>query len=259
MGAGKMGTWLADELCLDHEVAVIDQNLERLKYVFNCQRFTSMEEIRPFAPEILINAVNLRSTRTAFGECLSFLPDNCILADIASVKNNLRDFYMECPLPFVSTHPMFGPTFARLSNLQTQNAIIIKESSEKGKSFFYEFFNKLGLRIHEFSFTEHDETIAYSLAVPFASTLVFASCMQKQSAPGTTFQKHLNLARGLLAEDHYLLTEILSSPYAAGQISAIKENLGQLLHLIRMEDTQGLIDYLQTARRNIDIQTVTDR
>ncbi len=257
MGVGKMGTWLADELCLNHEVGVFDKSAERLKYVFNCQRFTSMDEIGPFAPEILINAVNLRSTKAAFREVLPLLPRGCILADIASVKNSLRKFYLNSPFPFVSTHPMFGPTFVRFSELQTQNAIIIKESAEKGKIFFYELFNKLGLKIHEYSFAEHDATIAYSLAVPFASTLVFASCMKKQRAPGTTFQKHLHLARGLLSEDHYLLTEILLSPHAADQISEIKESLGGLLELLRNCDSDGLLAYLQAARHNIDLQTLT--
>lgn len=31
---------------------------------------------------------------------------------------------------------MFGPTFANLGNLQTENAIIIKESDHMGKIFF---------------------------------------------------------------------------------------------------------------------------
>jgi len=38
--------------------------------------------------------------------------------------------------PFVSTHPMFGPTFASLSDLSKENAIIITESGERGESIF---------------------------------------------------------------------------------------------------------------------------
>ena len=36
-----------------------------------------------------------------------------------------------------------------------------------------------------------------SLSVPFASTLVFGSAMEPQSAPGTTFKRHLAIAHGL--------------------------------------------------------------
>jgi prephenate dehydrogenase len=69
--------------------------------------------------------------------------------------------------------------------------------------------------VFEYSFREHDETIAYSLSVPFASTLVFASVMKHQKAPGTTFKRHMDIARGLLSEDDFLLTEILFNPFTS--------------------------------------------
>ena len=34
----------------------------------------------------------------------------------------------------------------------------------------------------------HDETVAYSLSIPFVSTFVFAAVMKHQDAPGTTFK-----------------------------------------------------------------------
>jgi len=92
LGAGKMGVWLSDALCLQHEVAVMDHDLGRLRYVFNTVRITQLEELADFAPEILINAVNLQHTQKAFEEVLPFLPENCILADIASVKNGIKTF-----------------------------------------------------------------------------------------------------------------------------------------------------------------------
>ena len=55
--------------------------------------------------------------------------------------------------------------------------------------------------------------VAYSLGIPFASTLVFAAIMKHQDAPGTTFKRHMKIARGLLSEDDYLLTEILFNPF----------------------------------------------
>lgn len=66
---------------------------------------------------------------------MPYIGKECILADIASVKTGLPEFYAECGHPFVSTHPMFGPTFASLSNLQDENAIIISEGDHLGKVF----------------------------------------------------------------------------------------------------------------------------
>ena len=86
---------------------------------------------------------------------------------------------------------MFGPTFGNVKDLSDESAIIITESDEEGKAFFREFYSGLKIKIFEYTFQEHDETIAYSLSIPFASTMVFASIMKEQEAPGTTFKKHL--------------------------------------------------------------------
>lgn len=92
LGVGKMGTWLADALCFQHEVAVFDSNKERLRYVFNTQRLTDYEEIRTFAPELLINCVTLKYTIQTFKDVLPYLPENCIISDIASVKTGFMNF-----------------------------------------------------------------------------------------------------------------------------------------------------------------------
>lgn len=252
LGAGKMGTWLTDALCLQHEVAVFDPNRERLRYVFNTQRLTSFEEISAFAPELLINCVTLQYTIQSFKDVLPYIPENCILSDIASVKTGFYDYYKSTGRRFVSTHPMFGPTFANLKDLSAHHAIIITESDHLGKTFFKDFFGSLGLNIHQYSFEEHDETIAYSLSIPFSSTLVFAACMKKQDAPGTTFKKHMDIAKGLLSEDDYLLTEILFNPYTAGQVEKIRKELKDLLDLIKLHDTEGLQQFINRVRKNVE-------
>jgi prephenate dehydrogenase len=251
VGAGKMGTWLIESLCLDHEVAAFDTDLNRLKYLFNTIKLVSYEEIAEFNPEMVINAVNLERTIPVFNEIIPFLQEKCILADITSVKNGLRDFYLKSGRRFVSTHPMFGPTFANIKNLAGQNAIIISESDEEGKAFFHGFFNTFDLNIFEYSFTEHDETIAYSLSIPFASSMVFAACMKKQEAPGTTFKKHHEIAQGVLSEDDYLLSEILFSPYTHNQIERISERLNHLKDIINEKSFPKMKLFLDDLRENM--------
>jgi prephenate dehydrogenase len=251
LGAGKMGTWLTDALCLQHEVAIYDPDMNRLKYVFNTQRLTRLEEIRDFQPELLINAVVLKFTLQAFRDVLPYLPSTCILSDIASVKTGFETFYQQSGFRYVSTHPMFGPTFANLKDLGHQHAIIITESDHLGKAFFKDFYASLGIKIHDYSFDEHDQTIAYSLSIPFSSTLVFAACMKKQEAPGTTFKKHFDIAKGLLSEDDYLLTEILLNPYTVEQVENISNELVVLLEMIKTKDSDGLKRFLSKVRLNI--------
>ncbi|MDD4777527.1 MAG: prephenate dehydrogenase/arogenate dehydrogenase family protein [Fermentimonas sp.] len=252
LGAGKMGSFFADVLSFDHEVAVLDTDPKKMRFIYNTQRMTNPADVKEFAPELVINAATLKYTIEAFNNVLDFLPENCILSDIASVKTGLEEFYAKCGRPFVSTHPMFGPTFASLSDLSTQSAIIITESSHLGKVFFRDLYNGLKLNVFEYSFKQHDETIAYSLSIPFASTLVFASVMKHQDAPGTTFKRHMNIAQGLLSEDDFLLTEILFNPYTSGQVEQIRKKLKELIDIIDNKDSKRMKGFLTEVRKNIE-------
>lgn len=251
LGAGKMGNFFTDLLSFEHEVAVYDQEPQRMRFTYNCARFSSLEEVKQFEPQLLINAVTMKYTIEAFRAVMPFLPQQCIVSDIASVKTGLREFYEGSNHPFVSSHPMFGPTFANLNQLSNENAIIIAEGDYMGRIFFCDLYNKLGLNIHEYTFEEHDRTVAYSLSIPFVSTFVFAAVMKPQDAPGTTFKRHLNIARGVLGEDDFLLREILFNPYTAEQVGHIRDELNALLDIINDKDAEAMKQYLTKIRTNI--------
>lgn len=252
LGAGHMGAWLVEELCLDHEVAVYDLDRRKLKYFFNVTRFLDPSEVRGFKPELAINAVSIANIREAFEDFLPYLPEECILSDIASVKTGINELYKTLGKRFVSTHPMFGPTFANIRDLSNENAIIIKESDEEAKAFFHNFYKGLSLNVYEYTFEEHDQTIAYSLSIPFASSMAFAASMKKQEAPGTTFRKHLDIARGLFSEDDHLLAEIMFNPHTVKQIEEINSRLAYLIHIIRGRDYEEMQKFLNNLRHNIE-------
>ncbi len=251
LGAGHMGAWLVEELCLDHEVAVYDLDRRKLKYFFNVTRFLEPSEAKGFEPEILINAVSIANIREAFEDFLPYLSEECILSDIASVKTGIHALYRTLGRRFVSTHPMFGPTFANIRDLRNENTIMIRESDEEGKAFFRKLYEGLHLNIYEYTFEEHDQTIAYSLSIPFASSMVFAATMKQQEAPGTTFRKHLDIARGLFSEDDHLLSEIMFNPHTVRQIEAISSSLAYLTHIIRGRDYEEMQKFLNRLRHNI--------
>ncbi len=259
LGAGKMGSFFLDLLSFSHETAVYEKDPKRMRFTYNCQRFTALEEIRQFQPELVINAVTVKYTIQAFNEVMPYLPTGCIISDIASVKTNLEMFYAQCGHPFVSTHPMFGPTFANLQQLGHENAIIIKEGDEQGKLFFRKLYASLGLSIYDYTFDEHDQTVAYSLSIPFVSTFVFSAVMRHQDAPGTTFKRHLQIARGVLGEDDYLLQEVLFNPYTSDQVARIREELGTLLDIIDRKDEAGMARFLTKIRTNVERNTVTPK
>ena len=251
LGDGKMGSFFVDLLSFEHETAVYDVDPKRLRFMYNTQRFTSLEEIRDFAPELVINAVTLKHTLDVFRQIIPYLPQECILSDIASVKTGIQAFYESCGRRYVSTHPMFGPTFANLGALASENAIVISEGDYMGRIFFKDLYSKLGLNICEYTFDEHDETVAYSLSIPFVSTFVFAAVMKHQDAPGTTFKRHMAIAKGVLGEDDCLLREILFNPRTGGQVSKIRDELKEMLEIIDRKDEEALNNYLKKIREHI--------
>ena len=251
MGAGKMGSFFIDLLSIDHEVAVYERDPKRMRFTYNCQRFTSLDEVSDFKPELVINAVTLKYTIPVFEQVIPHLPKECIISDIASVKTDLKEFYEQTGMRYVSTHPMFGPTFANLQQLSEENAIIISEGDYMGRIFFKDLYQKLGLNIYEYTFDEHDRTVAYSLSIPFVSTFVFAAVMKHQDAPGTTFKRHMRIAKGVLNEDDYLLQEILFNPYTHDQVSQIRTELKELLEIIDNKDAAGMKAYLTKIRNNV--------
>ena len=236
LGAGKMGSFFTDILSFQHETAVFDVNPHQLRFVYNTYRFTTLEEIKEFEPELVINAATVKYTLDAFRQVLPVLPKDCIISDIASVKTGLKKFYEESGFRYVSTHPMFGPTFASLSNLNTENAIIISEGDHLGKIFFKDLYQTMKLNIFEY---------------PFVSTFVFAAVMKHQEAPGTTFKKHMAIAKGLLSEDDYLLQEILFNPRTPSQVENIRLELKNLLEIINNKDAEGMKKYLTKIREKI--------
>ena len=246
-----MGSFLADLLSFEHEVAVLEKDPKRMRFIYNAIRMQLPEEIPDFGPELIINCVTLNYTIDAFQTVAPYLNQRCILSDIASVKTNLKEYYATCGFPFVSSHPMFGPTFANLANLAEENTIIISEGDYMGKIFFKDLYGKLKLNIFEYTFEEHDKVVAYSLGIPFASTLVFAATMIHQDAPGTTFKRHMQTARGLLSEDDYLLTEILFNPRTPRQLERIQTKLSEIQEIIATKDAVKMREFLSDVREKI--------
>lgn len=247
-----MGSFFIDLLSFDHEVAAYEHDPKRLRFTYNCQRFSKLDEIDEFKPELVINAVTVKYTIPAFNEVLPHLPESCILSDISSVKTGLKEYYEGTGHRYVSTHPMFGPTFANLQQLSEENAIIISEGDYMGRCFFKDLYSRLGLNIYEYTFDEHDRTVAYSLSIPFVSTFTFAGVMEHQDAPGTTFKRHMRIAKGVLNEDDYLLQEILFNPYTHDNVVKIREELKVLLNIIDNRDADGMKAFLTKIRANVE-------
>jgi len=251
IGTGKMGSWLVRTLSKSHEVAAYDSNTSRASQLGSATVLAAPEALTAFAPELLINSVSLQNTISAYEKCLPFLPKTCTICDVASIKAGLHEYYGKCGFPYASIHPMFGPTFANMDSLEGENAVIIRESGKEFAEFFRRFFSSLGANIYEYGFEEHDRMMAYSLTTPFVSSLVFASCVDSTTVPGSTFSRHMKIAQGLLSEDDHLLCEILFNPQSVPQIEKINSKLEHLKHIIKGKDYEEAREFLARLRAKV--------
>jgi prephenate dehydrogenase len=256
LGMGHMGSWLAREFSGSHKVAVYDINGEKTTKFNKVEFMEDLEEIESFRPDLLVNAVSLQNTIAAFKDAMPHMPPGCIISDTASIKGDLASFYLNSGHRFVSVHPMFGPTFADMGSLAGEGAIILKESCSEGTEFFKTFFTGLGLNIFEYSFSEHDKMMAYSLTLPFISTMVFASCVDEGAVPGTTFAKHMKIAKGLMSEDNNLIGEVLFNTHSLPELDKITAMLEYLKHIVRDKDMEELSGFLNKLKKNIPSITV---
>lgn len=244
-----MGAWLARELTRTASVKVFDKRSGRLEKIPQSERLAGLAELRVFKPDILLNCVNLQKTIEVFQEAAGFLDSSCILADIASIKGVIPDFYRSSGFRFISMHPMFGPHFTNLKDLRDENVILISESDRCAKRFFRQFFKLFELNINEYSFSSHDELMAYSLTLPFVSSIVFSACLTQHIVPGTTFSRHKMIARKLFQEDDELLAEVLFNEGSTSQIEKICSRLEFLKHVIQARDYEEACKFFSDLRK----------
>jgi prephenate dehydrogenase len=62
----------------------------------------------------------------------------------------------------------------------------------------------------------------------------------------------MDIARGLLSEDDFLLTEILFNPFTTAQIEDIRAELATLLAIIKEKDSEKMKAFLSKVRKNLE-------
>ena len=61
----------------------------------------------------------------------------------------------------------------------------------------------------------------------------------------------MQIAKGVLNEDDYLLQEILFNPYTSGQVVQIRQALKELIDIIDRKDATAMKDFLMRIRNHV--------
>lgn len=252
LGAGKMGSFFTDLLSFEHEVAVLESDPKRMRFIYNATSPTEAGRSCRIQTRISHQLRDTKLYDRSIQECHA-LPAAILyhlgyrIGQDTPEKNFTKHVASRMFLPtrcLVRHSPIWDNWRKKIRSLFRRDHL--------GKIFFKDIYSSLRLHICEYTFEEHDKVVAYSLGIPFASTMVFAATMKHQDAPGTTFKRHMKIARGLLSEDDYLLTEILFNPRTPHQIARIQEELDILQEIIKNKDSERMKEYLTKIRKNIE-------
>ncbi|MDW7759396.1 MAG: hypothetical protein SCM96_02015 [Acidobacteriota bacterium] len=251
MGIGHMGRWLASGLARDAEVGVHDSDTGRMASVPGAARLEHPAELAGFRPDLLVNAVGIGDTVSAFRAVEPFLPPGCILTDIATIKSPVFEYYSGCPFPHASIHPLFGPNFADLDRISGGVVLVLRESAEPAKILFRRVFDALRCRVVECSLAEHEAVMGTSLSLPVASAIAFAAALSPDPLPGSSFSAFREITRRMFREDDRLLAEILFNPHSLRRIDDMTRSLEFLKHVIRARDYDEAFGLLDRLRKKI--------
>jgi prephenate dehydrogenase len=227
-GYGKMGSWLWSLLGNEYELAVYECDIESKKTAPLVRFLHDKEDIISFRPDLFLNCVSITNTLPAFSEMVDLLPPECMLADIASVKRGLFDYYIVSGRRFVSIHPMFGPTFSDMNSPEGRTAYIISESDNEGKDLFKSSFEKAGIVIREVGFDEHDKLMATLLSVPVLTALLFSTAATERAFAGTSYDRFAKVSSSMMNESSELLSMILGNPYSKEKIALMAKALSDI-------------------------------
>jgi len=178
------------------------------------------------------------------------LPDNCILADLTSIKQeSLAAMLEHYPGPVLGYHPMFGPD-AR--TMERQIMVVTPGREQPENSWPAEQFAAWGAVIVRATPAEHDEIMAVVQALRHFATFAFGRFLRCRdidlkrtlefSSP--IYRLELDMVGRLFAQDPELYSEII---FATPQrLELLKEYLASLTENLALLETAATDD--ATAR-----------
>lgn len=126
---------------------------------------------------MVIVSVPIHVTEQVIGK-LPPLPKDCILVDLASVKNGpLQAMLAAHDGPVLGLHPMFGPDSGSLAK---QVVVWCDGRKPEAYQWFLEQIQVWGARLHRISAVEHDQNMAFIQALRHFATLLMGCTWQKK-------------------------------------------------------------------------------
>lgn len=183
------------------------------------------------------------------------LPDDCILADLTSIKAAPLQSMLEAHHgPVMGLHPMFGPG---VPSFAKQLIVATPGRHEKQAEWLLQQFQTWGAHIEWLAAEEHDESMTLIQVMRHITTFAYgvhlmqedASLEQLVKLSSPIYRLELMMVGRLFAQSPYLYADIiLASPNNFKVIRRYLERFGSLLDRLETEGREAFIeDFSQVA------------
>ncbi|MGK3127478.1 bifunctional chorismate mutase/prephenate dehydrogenase [Pantoea rwandensis] len=235
-GGGQMGRLFEKMLTLSgYQVRILDKG-----------DWDRSDELLKDAGMVIIS-VPIHLTEQIIAE-LPKLPEDCILVDLASVKNRpLQAMLAAHTGPVLGLHPMFGPDSGSLAK---QVVVWCDGRQPEAYQWFLEQIQVWGARLHRISAVEHDQNMAFIQALRHFATFAYGLHLAEENVnldqllalSSPIYRLELAMVGRLFAQDPQLYADIImSSESNLALIKRYYQRFGDAIKLLEQGDKQAFI------------------
>ena len=236
-GKGQMGRLFEKMLTLSgYQVRILDKDEQ-----------DQAAELLADAGMVIIS-VPIHLTEKVIAE-LPPLPADCILVDLASVKNRpLQAMLAAHSGPVLGLHPMFGPDSGSLAK---QVVVWCDGRQPESYQWFLEQIQVWGVRLHRISAVEHDQNMAFIQALRHFATFAYGLHLAEENVQleqllalsSPIYRLELAMVGRLFAQDPQLYADIImASESNLALIKRYYSRFGEAIKLLEQGDKQAFID-----------------
>lgn len=184
------------------------------------------------------------------------LPEDCILVDLASIKNApLQAMLAAHTGPVLGLHPMFGPDSASLAK---QVVVYCEGRRPEAYQWLLEQIRVWGVRLHRSSALEHDQNMSFIQALRHFATFAYGLHLAEENVDleqllalsSPIYRLELVMVGRLFAQDPQLYADIImASESNLALIKRYYQRFGKAISLLERRDKQAFIDCFEKIGR----------
>ncbi|POD98039.1 bifunctional chorismate mutase/prephenate dehydrogenase [Pectobacterium odoriferum] len=236
-GRGQMGNLFEKMLTLSgYQVRVLEQD-----------DWPRADELLSDAGMVIVS-VPIHVTEQVIAR-LPALPDDCVLVDLASVKNGpLQAMLAAHSGPVLGLHPMFGPDSGSLAK---QVVVYCDGRQPEAYQWLLEQIQVWGARLHRISAVEHDQNMMFIQALRHFATFAYGLHLAEENVQleqllalsSPIYRLELIMVGRLFAQDPQLYADIImSSEDNLALIKRYYKRFGEAIELLEQTDKAEFIN-----------------